>query len=215
MLISEGFRPTEEKLLCAQSSFIFLTSVSPCHVSPFIHKGRTRIHGMDFLTNCLHCLTPRPMALCPLGQFPLTLSTRRTGLSGPCSQADHRVCIQPSFSFSWIPSSVHAAAPSFPSLTGLFHILFLPPTFTSYLLKKYLFIYLAALSLSCSMRTLSCGLWDRTQGPVHWEHEILVTGPPGKSFSYLFKKISLKPNSSRKLLSIKTLRQRLIITPFS
>lgn len=76
----------------------------------------------------------------------------------PCSQADHRVCIPPSFSFSWIPSSVHAAAPSFPSLTGLLHILFLTPTFTSYLFKTYLFIYLVALSLSC-------GMWDRTQAP--------------------------------------------------
>ena len=65
---------------------------------------------------------------------------------------------------------------------------------------KYLFIYLAVLGLSCSMRNLcpylqdlccdmrypfSCGMWNlvHAQGwnlsPLHWELRVLATGPPG------------------------------------
>ena len=63
----------------------------------------------------------------------------------------------------------------------------------------YLFIYLfiiwlcwvlvaAGRLLSCSMRTLSCGMHvgssfprDRTRGPLHWRHGVLTTAPSGKS----------------------------------
>ena len=64
---------------------------------------------------------------------------------------------------------------------------------------NYLFIYLAV-GLSCSRRDLRCGMRDllvaacmrdlfprpgMNPGPLHWEHEILPTGPPGKSQSLL------------------------------
>ena len=48
---------------------------------------------------------------------------------------------------------------------------------------KYLFVYLAALGLSC-------GLWDLVPeqgwnpGPLHWEHRVLTTAPPGKSLVF-------------------------------
>ena len=62
-------------------------------------------------------------------------------------------------------------------------------------LKKniYLFIWLRWVLVatcrifSCSMRTLSCSMWDLIPcwgielGPLHWEHGVLATGPPGKS----------------------------------
>ena len=37
------------------------------------------------------------------------------------------------------------------------------------------------------MRPLSCSMWDLVPdqrsklGPLHWEHGVLATGPPGKS----------------------------------
>ena len=40
---------------------------------------------------------------------------------------------------------------------------------------------------SCSMKTLSCGIWDLVPdrglnpGPLHWEQGVLAPGPPGKS----------------------------------
>ena len=60
--------------------------------------------------------------------------------------------------------------------------------------NTYLFIYLAASGLSCSMQTLSCGMHagsssltrDRTLGPLHWESGVLATGPPGKSQDSIF-----------------------------
>ena len=48
---------------------------------------------------------------------------------------------------------------------------------------KYLFVYLAALGLSC-------GLWDLVPeqewnpGPLHWEHRVLTMVPPGKSLVF-------------------------------
>ena len=41
--------------------------------------------------------------------------------------------------------------------------------------------------LYCSMQTLSCGMWNLVpwpgieSGPLYWEHEVLATGPQGKS----------------------------------
>ena len=55
-----------------------------------------------------------------------------------------------------------------------------------------IFIYLAVLSLSCSMCTLSYGMWDLVPwpgiepGPLQWEGRVLATGPPGKSSLILF-----------------------------
>ena len=43
---------------------------------------------------------------------------------------------------------------------------------------KNLFIYLTAWGLSCGMLFLDQGL---NPGPLHWEHRVLATGPPGKS----------------------------------
>ena len=52
------------------------------------------------------------------------------------------------------------------------------------------FIYLATLSLSCSMQTckllvVACGIWLSGQGwnlgPGHQECRVLATGPPGNS----------------------------------
>ena len=43
------------------------------------------------------------------------------------------------------------------------------------------------LFLSCGMQTRSCGVWNLfpgqglNLGPLHWEHRVLVIGPPGKS----------------------------------
>ena len=58
----------------------------------------------------------------------------------------------------------------------------------------YFLIYLAVLDLSCSMRDLfscsmgtlssACGIqfpdYGLNPGPLHWEHGVLATGPPGK-----------------------------------
>ena len=51
-----------------------------------------------------------------------------------------------------------------------------------------IFISLATLGLSCGMQDLlvaACGIWFPDQGsnlgPLHWEHGILATAPPGKS----------------------------------
>ena len=62
---------------------------------------------------------------------------------------------------------------------------------------KKIFIYLAAPGCSCSMQDLfsfvlaaACGILlpqpeieprAPNAGPLHWEHSILATGPPGKS----------------------------------
>lgn len=78
------------------------------------------------------------MALCPLVQFPPDPVYK--ALAFLVSAVRLITGLHPAFlQLSWITSSVHAAAPSFPSLTGLLHILFLPHV---YLLpfKKYLFI---------------------------------------------------------------------------
>ena len=43
---------------------------------------------------------------------------------------------------------------------------------------------------SCGMQALCCSMWDPIPqlgiepGPPHWEHGVLDTGPPGKSFSW-------------------------------
>lgn len=73
--------------------FIFLSSLHPCHISTFMHKGSARSHGIHFLASCLYHVTPRPMALCPLNQFQISLilSTQLTSLSGPWRQAGHWV----------------------------------------------------------------------------------------------------------------------------
>ena len=58
--------------------------------------------------------------------------------------------------------------------------------------KKLLFIYLAVPGLSCSIWTLSFGMWDPIPWPgieprpLHWEHRVLATGPQGKPLSFLF-----------------------------
>ena len=51
------------------------------------------------------------------------------------------------------------------------------------LFVKCLFIYLAALGLSCSTSIFSCGMWDLVPwpGPLQWEHRVSATGPPEKS----------------------------------
>ena len=61
----------------------------------------------------------------------------------------------------------------------------------------FLFIYLAALDLSWSMQTLSCGIWRLVPQPevklwpvhwasVHWEHRVSHQRPPGKSLLWIF-----------------------------
>ena len=58
------------------------------------------------------------------------------------------------------------------------------------------FTYLAALSLSCGVWDLSCGIYFPELGsnlvPLYWELGVLATGPPGKSLFLPFSwKISL------------------------
>ena len=59
---------------------------------------------------------------------------------------------------------------------------------TLHFLKNIFFLYinLDAPGLLCSMQVEACD-WDpdlgSNQGPLHWEHRVLVTGPPGKSLS--------------------------------
>ena len=67
------------------------------------------------------------------------------------------------------------------SPTGLSYYLFF------YLLKKYLFTWLAVLGLSC-------GTPDLVPRPgvepgLHWEHGVLAIGPPGKSLDSLIYEI--------------------------
>ena len=55
-----------------------------------------------------------------------------------------------------------------------------------------MFIYLPTPGLSCSMWTLSCGMWHLVPCPrikpghLRWECRVLATGPPGKSWSINF-----------------------------
>ena len=70
--------------------------------------------------------------------------------------------------------------------------------FTLFYLIFYLFIWLhqvlvaAGRILSCGMRTLSCSMYvgsgslsrNQTPGPLHWEHRVLYTAPPGKSHCF-------------------------------
>ena len=79
------------------------------------------------------------------------------------------------------------------------------PFFNWFLKTIYLLIYLAVPGLSCStwdlrsslwswtfscsMWTVSYDMWDRVPWPgiqprpLHWEHRVLATGPPGKSLT--------------------------------
>ena len=56
-----------------------------------------------------------------------------------------------------------------------------------FLIYFYLFIHSAVLGLFCSTPTLSCGMWDPATRsgviphPSLWKHEVLTTGPLGKS----------------------------------
>ena len=56
-----------------------------------------------------------------------------------------------------------------------------------------MFIYFAALGLSCGMNDLLvvvCGIYFPDQGsnlgPLHWELRVLATGPPAKSHLNIF-----------------------------
>ena len=50
------------------------------------------------------------------------------------------------------------------------------------------FLFFVAPGLSCSIRALGCGTWELFSwlgdepGPLPWDHGLLTTGPPGKSF---------------------------------
>ena len=66
---------------------------------------------------------------------------------------------------------------------------------TQWLFEKLLIYVFGCVDLSCSLRDLShvaCKLWfvaceilfpdqESNWGPLHWEHRVLSTGPPGKS----------------------------------
>ena len=68
---------------------------------------------------------------------------------------------------------------------------------TQWLFEKLLIYLFGCVDLSCSLRDLShvaCKLWfvaceilfpdqESNWGPLHWEHRVLSTGPPGKSRS--------------------------------
>lgn len=55
--------------------------------------------------------------------------------------------------------------------------------------KYSIYIYLAALGLSYSswysILVAVCGIWfpdeGSNPGPLHWEHSVFATGPPGKT----------------------------------
>ena len=50
---------------------------------------------------------------------------------------------------------------------------------------RIFFLVVACEIFSCSMGTLSCGIWNLVHsllGPLHWEHGVLATGPPGNSY---------------------------------
>ena len=88
---------------------------------------------------------------------------------------------------------------------------------TRWLFEKLLIYVFGCVDLSCSLRDLShvaCKLWfvaceilfpdqESNWGPLHWEHRVLSTGPPGKSrnklltiFPLLFHIPLLTPNST-------------------
>ena len=59
------------------------------------------------------------------------------------------------------------------------------------------FIFIAGCgSFSCSLQTLSCGIWDllpdqrSNLGPLLWEPRVVATGPPGKSPLLYFLQIT-------------------------
>ena len=91
-----------------------------------------------------------------------------------------RKCLEnPMDAGAW-QSTVHGVAKSRTQLSDF--------TFNSSLFKNifFLFIYLDVPGLLCSMEVEACS-WDpdlgSNQGPLHWEHRVLVPGPPGKSLS--------------------------------
>ena len=38
----------------------------------------------------------------------------------------------------------------------------------------------------CQVLVITCGIQFPDQGPLHWEHGVAATGPPGKSPVWLF-----------------------------
>ena len=65
---------------------------------------------------------------------------------------------------SWTRDETH----THPALEGEFYVLL------------YLYIHLAVLGLSCSMRDLVPSQGSNLS-PLHWEHRVLTTGLPEKS----------------------------------
>ena len=67
------------------------------------------------------------------------------------------------------------------------HVGFSPGSVSFFVCRFVFNIYLAVLGLSCSLQTVSYSMWDLVPeqgsdpGPLHWEHGVLTTGPPGKS----------------------------------
>ena len=65
-----------------------------------------------------------------------------------------------------------------------------PPLLLYFFFSFLIFIHLAApgLSWACKLLVAACGIylpdWGSNLGPLHWEHEVLATGPPGKSLDW-------------------------------
>ena len=55
-------------------------------------------------------------------------------------------------------------------------------------LFKNIFIYLLFHCVRFQLQQVGCSfpIRHRALGPLHWEHEVLATGPPGKSLNYCF-----------------------------
>ena len=87
-------------------------------------------------------------------------------------------------------------------------IIFIPFYFLIFILFIFYLFILAVLGLSCGTQDLCCGMWDpqlqhtdsqlwhacgiqfpnqgSNPGPLHWEHGVLPTGPPGKSHHWYY-----------------------------
>ena len=62
-----------------------------------------------------------------------------------------------------------------------------------FLIFIFIYLFVSGLSYESLILVVACGIWFLDQGlnlgPLHWEHGVLATGLPGKSFGHLLKPV--------------------------
>ena len=118
------------------------------------------------------------------------MPTRRAALPMPQSPVSRVKSQERRTGFRLAQPAVLSVGPQWTPGTRCF-LVQVPPlaSYVSLFLKSFVFhnnislFYVFTLATLCSMQDLSSLLPDQglNQCPLHWEHEVLATGPPGKS----------------------------------